>query len=314
MSNVTIRELRYNDAKDVCDLLDSCFHDEYRLLDFDIREYNTSFKVIGLINPLLHKFGLEFMKVFVAECESRIAGVSIGYRYDCNIWYYGFFATHPNYRGLGIYNKLMLAHVKAAKERKNSKMVCEIVEENKGPLHVWIDKLKATKTSISSVYIINPKKNNLQNKINFVEGNLPEDISIDYSPLSYSRYSQKRNLVDCVLKWILPLTIIKTVAYKEGDKIEFVARIMISYPSKIIKVDFVRHNKGRDLDNILTSFISNLTELTDKKIVMYVPANDKRLKTICEDLNLKYFCDTNSLELNISKRDFVDIEFSRTKL
>lgn len=314
MRNVTIREIRHNDVKDVCILLDSCFHDEYRTLDFDIMEYNIPFRIISIINTVLRKFGLEFMKVFVAECENKIAGISIGYRYDCNIWYYGFFATHPDYRGLGIYNKLMSAHLKAARDRKNSRMVCEIVEGNNGPLHVWIDKLKATKTSISSVYILDPKKNKSSKKINFVESYIPEDLSVDYKPLTYSKYSRSRSLLDCIFKWLVPPTMIKTIAYKEENKTQFFARIMVAYPSKMIKVDLIRHNSSDNLSDIFSSFISYLTKMTEKKILIYVLADDKKLKTICESFHLKYFYDTNSLEFTISKWNFVDIKFSRAKL
>lgn len=297
MEEIFIRGLRLGDVEDVCHLLDTCFHEEYKKQGFDINKYRLPFGAISILNPFLRLIKLQFFEVFVAECDRKIVGVAIGYKYDRGVWYYGFFATHPDYRGLGIYNKLMEAHLKEAKKRKDRKMVCEILDGNPGPLHVWVDKLKARKTAHSSVYIVDPiswldTKDYKCMVIRDIDG---EQIR-EYAPFFYSTLSVNRSFIDCIFNWLIPPITIKTLQLKIGDTVT-VSRMLTYYPAGMIKIDFFQSpNPHETLKCLISEFVGR----QNNKILLYVDSSDAKTREVCLNPGFEYFYDANSLELDIS--------------
>jgi hypothetical protein len=302
MKPITYCDFEMRDSHSLCSLLKISFVKEYAALGFSIDKYKSYFKVIGFINKILRPLKHEFFKIIIAKSEGKVIGSSISYPIDKHVWFLGFFASDPEFRGRGIYTNLLSMQFAYLSSRKAKAATAEMSPGNPAPVRVWVDKFNATKLREYKIYLCDPSKHCFGNTAPFAypridnkkQSLLPASIE-NLNSIMFSGISINRNLIDSVINFLLPPLIIKSYAIRQGDAVVAFARTRRTMPGNIWAIDFCWKDASLSRNQLLafiTALLQRISGKTKNKIWVYAEKCNEDMDSICKGLGLEFLEDS----------------------
>ena len=312
----TLRFLKPRDVKSLCELLTGSFREEYEEQGLDVWGFERQYRLVAWANRVLTPLNLDFFQVVVAVSDGRVVGTMGSFPVDRKRWYQGFGAIHPDFRGQGLYKRVIRKSIEGIARRGARWGGGEIRVDNYGALVPYRDHFGTEVLPVQRLYLVREMEP-LPSSERVVLDAL-KTHHLDALPFAddFRRRIQggfllerelERSLVGCALRWRLPpITAASYALHDEtrADRVVALARVRTHWPAKIRAVDAVHFEPELEPDRARRFLHTLLTWLGPGQgppIRIYAGERDTLLRSTCEGLGFEAWTDVIPIRTDVER-------------
>lgn len=326
--DVVVRFLKPRDVTSLCKLLTGSFRKEYEEQGLDVWGFERQYRLVAWANRILTPLHLDFFQVVVAVSGDRVVGTMASFPVDRFRWYQGFGAVDPDFRGRGLYKRVIRKSLEGVARRGGRWGGGEIRIDNYGALVPYRDRFGTDVMPIQRLYLVRRAPEPLPDAERVVLDAL-KTHHLDSLPFaeSFRRRMEggflverelDRTLPGCVVRRQLPPITAQSYALRdEGDgrRIVALARVRTHWPAKIRAVDAVHFEPDLEPDRA-RRFIRTLLSLLEPgqgpPIRIYAGETDTLLRSICDELGFDAWTDVYPIRTDVARALALTDERGRT--
>jgi len=314
-NDILIRDFRKSDLNDLLDVASQSFAEEFEVTGFDpdrVREMvNRMFGIPGrLFLGFLKLFGKESVKLFVADIDNRIVGMSM-VNNRRKVSYIANVMVHPAHRRKGVATKLMKSTVNYIQKKKN-RAVLHVTTTNTPARNLYtklgFEKFENIMYLVGEIDSLLKPENTKEVRIRaFEKGDMNEVYNLikaseDPNHLKIFGFT-KDDLKTPLLQRIFRFSTEKKIVAIQDDRIVGHAQAYYTTPKEAGRMGNIHvypENRLNEIEKaLINAAIDQIRQCGTKRILATVPTMRQELIETLKNLGFRKHLETEGMSLEI---------------